>query len=64
MPALYADSNTRNIHETPDLLQYQYTLILLLVGVLIVPVSNYLARICQGEPTILSPILRPVERGL
>src|SRR3954453_5293393 len=36
----------------------------LLVLALVKPLGGYMTRVFTGEPTILSPILRPLERGL
>src|SRR5258706_12669615 len=40
----------------------QYTLFLLVVAVLVKPVGGYLARVFNGEKTVLDSVLRPVER--
>jgi len=42
----------------------QIAIILALVVVAAVPLGNYMARIYAGEPTLLSSLLGPVERGL
>ena len=36
----------------------------LLVLALVKPLGGYMTRVFTGEPTILSPVLRPLERGL
>src|SRR3954471_23677928 len=36
----------------------------LLVLALVKPLGWYMTRVFNGEPTVLSPVLRPVERGL
>src|SRR5215217_5843513 len=36
----------------------------LLVLALVKPLGWYMTRVFNGEPTLLSPVLRPVERGL
>ena len=36
----------------------------LLVLALVKPLGGYMTRVFNGEPTILSPVLRPLERGL
>ena len=41
----------------------QITLILVLVLAAAVPIGGYIARVLEGEPTLFSPILGPVERG-
>ncbi len=42
----------------------QIALVLALVVACAIPLSAYIARIYAGEVTFLSPVLRPVERGL
>jgi K+-transporting ATPase ATPase A chain len=42
----------------------EYTLFLGNVVVLARPVGLYVARVFEGKPTILAPVLRPLERGL
>jgi K+-transporting ATPase, KdpA len=46
----------------PDLL----TLVAFCAAVLLITpfLGRYIARVMEGEPTILSPVLRPVERGI
>jgi K+-transporting ATPase ATPase A chain len=46
----------------PDLL----TLFAFLAAILVITpfLGRYIAKVMEGEPTILSPILRPVERGI
>jgi potassium-transporting ATPase potassium-binding subunit len=41
----------------------QIALVLTLVFLAAVPLGSYIARVVQGERTILSPVLGPVERG-
>ena len=36
----------------------------LLVLALVKPLGWYMTQVFNGEPTVLSPLLRPVERGL
>ena len=40
----------------------QYGVFLLIVTLLVKPVGAYLARVFNGEPTWLDPVLRPLER--
>jgi K+-transporting ATPase ATPase A chain len=40
----------------------QYASFLLVVTLLVKPVGRYMARVFQGERTLLDPILRPLER--
>jgi K+-transporting ATPase ATPase A chain len=40
----------------------QYSLFLLIIALLVKPVGGYLARVFEGEKTVLDPVLRPVER--
>ena len=35
----------------------------LLVLALVKPLGGYMTRVFTGEPTVLSPVLRPLERG-
>jgi K+-transporting ATPase ATPase A chain len=42
----------------------EYSLFLALVVGLARPVGLYLARVFEGRPTLLDPVLRPIERGL
>ncbi|MFM9746123.1 potassium-transporting ATPase subunit KdpA, partial [Streptomyces brasiliscabiei] len=42
----------------------QIALLLLLVAVAAWPLGRFLARVFNGERTVLSPVLRPVERSL
>ena len=41
----------------------QVALVLTLVFLCAVPLGRYIAAVVQGERTVLSPVLRPVERG-
>ena len=41
----------------------QISLVLTLVFLCAVPLGKYIAAVVQGERTVLSPVLRPVERG-
>ena len=41
----------------------QIALVLALVFLCAVPLGGYIARVVQGERTVLSPVLGPVERG-
>lgn len=42
----------------------QYGFFLLLVTLLVKPLGGYMARVLQGQRTLLDPVLRPVERLL
>ena len=42
----------------------QIALVLALVFLAAVPLGGYIARVVQGERTVLSPVLGPVERGV
>lgn len=42
----------------------QYVLYLLILVLLAVPLGKYMYHIMTGERTFLSPLLRPVEKGL
>jgi K+-transporting ATPase ATPase A chain len=41
----------------------QYALFLLVVAALVKPLGGYMARVFEGRPTFLDPLLRPLERG-
>src|SRR4051794_39598665 len=43
---------------------FQIILYCAIVAALVKPLGWYMTRVFNGEPTILSPILRPVETGL
>ena len=42
----------------------QYTLYVAILILLAVPLGKYMYHVMTGEKTVLSPLLRPVERGL
>jgi potassium-transporting ATPase potassium-binding subunit len=42
----------------------QIAIYFLVLTALVVPLGRYVARVFEGEPTILTPLLGPVERGL
>jgi len=40
----------------------QYAVFVIVVAVLVKPLGGYMARVFDGEKTVLDPVLRPMER--
>ena len=42
----------------------QIVLFGVLLTLIVQPLGGYMTRVFEGKPTLLSPVLRPIERGI